>query len=124
MNLSDLSNSPYLASDDYAVGTVLPLVAIERISMEEVPVPGKATKTQKAIAYFVGVPKGWCINKNEARKIGKAVGSTANIDTTWIGVRISLKVVGDVRRPDGTRGNAFRVADVLPAIQTQTQPPA
>jgi hypothetical protein len=113
VNLSDLSNSPYLASDDYAIGTILPLVAIERIVMEEVPTPGKTTKTPKAIAYFKGAKKGWCINKTEARKIGKAVGATTGIDKAWIGVQISLKVVGDVRRPDGTRGNAFRIEEVV-----------
>ena len=57
MNLSDLSASPYLASDDYAVGTVLPLVAIEKIVLEDVPMAGKTTKTTKAIAYFKGVLK-------------------------------------------------------------------
>lgn len=113
MNLSDLSNSPYLASDDYAVGTVLPLVAIERIVMEDVPTPGKTQKTSKAIAYFVGAKKGWCINKTEARKIAKAVGVATGIDKAWIGVKISLKVVGDVRRPDGSRGNAFRIEEVV-----------
>lgn len=121
MNLSDLSNSPYLASDDYAVGTILPPVTIEKIIMEEVPTPGKTTKTPKAIAYFKGAKKGWCINKTEARKIGKATNATTGIDKAWIGVQIVLKVVGDVRRPDGTRGNAFRIESVtLPASGAQS----
>lgn len=109
MNLSDLSNSPYLASDDFAIGQTFPDLEIERIVMEEVGTPGKTAKTPKAIAYFKGRGKGWCINKTEARKIAKAVGTTTKIDTAWIGVKITLKVVGDVRRPDGTKGNAFRV---------------
>ena len=113
MNLTDLSQSPYLASDDYAVGTVLPLLPVERIVMEDVPVPGKTTKTPKAIAYFTGAKKGWCINKTEARKIAKATGISQNIDKGWIGIKIALKVIGDVRRPDGTRGNAFRIEEVV-----------
>jgi hypothetical protein len=115
VNLSDLSNSNLLASDDYAVGTVLPLVPIERITTEDVPRPGSTKKEPKATVWFKGCTKGWVINKTEARKMAKVIGETKNIDKTWIGARVSLRVVGDVRRPDGTKGNAFRVAECLPA---------
>lgn len=115
MNLSDLSNSNLLASDDYAVGTVFPLMAIEKITTEEVARPGTTKKEPKATVWFVGAKKAWVINKTEARKMAKIIGGTKNIDKTWIGARVSLRVVGDVRRPDGTKGNAFRVADCLPA---------
>lgn len=115
INLSDLSNSPYLASDDYKVGTVLPPVVIERIVMEDVPTPNSTKKQPKAIAWFKGAKKGWVINKTVARQIGRIVGETKNIDTAWVGVSVQLKVVGDVRRPDGTKGNAFRLENAWPA---------
>jgi hypothetical protein len=115
VNLSDLSNGNLLASDDYAVGTVFPLMPIERITTEEVAKPGTTKKEPKATVWFTGAKKGWVINKNEARKMAKIIGETKNIDKTWIGARVSLRVVGDVRRPDGTKGNAFRVAECLPA---------
>jgi hypothetical protein len=114
MNVSDLSNSPYLASDDYKVGTQFPLLTIESIKMEDVPVPGKTSKTAKAVIYFAGAKKAWVVNKQEARKIAKTIGEDKAIEKTWIGARIALIVVGDVRRPDGTKGNAFRVHDVQP----------
>jgi hypothetical protein len=114
VNLSDLSNSPYLASDDYKVGTIFPLLTIEAIRMEDVPAPGTTKKTAKAIMLFAGAKKGWCVNKTEARKIAKALGEDKNIERTWIGAKVALEVVGDVRRPDGTRGNAFRIHEVKP----------
>lgn len=112
INLADLSNSPYLASDDFPVGMVLPAVAIERIVMEEVPVPNSRKTNLKAIAYFKGATKGWCMSKTVARDIAKAANlPTKDIGTAWVGVTVRLKVVGDVRRPDGTKGNAFRLAE-------------
>lgn len=112
INLADLSNSPYLASDDFPIGMVLPAVVIERITMEEVPVPNSKKTNLKAIAYFKGAVKGWCMNKTVARDIVKATNiPTKDIGTAWIGVTVRLKVVGDVRRPDGTRGNAFRLSE-------------
>ena len=115
ISLSDLGNSPYLASDDYAVGTVLPPVVIERIEMAEIPVAGKGKKDNKAVAWFVGARKGYVLTKNVGRAIAKKLGVTKNIDKAWIGATIQLEVVGDVRRPDGTRGNAFRLHDAKPA---------
>ena len=110
MNLDDLSAaSPFLASDDYIAGTVLPVWTIERITMAEVPVPGKTKKDSKGAMYFAGVPKGYVINKNVARAIAKVFGTDKDIDRAWIGGRIQLEIVADVRRPDGTRGNAFRL---------------
>lgn len=120
MNLSDLSSSPYLASDDYAVGTILPPVEIVEIKMAEVPVPNSTKKNSKAVAFFKGATKGWCINKTVARQIAKVIGQTKDIDKTWIGAKIQLVVVGDVRRPDGTKGNAFRLHQAWPPPATQT----
>lgn len=124
MNLSDISNSNLLASDDFSVGTVLPMLVIDRITTEDVARPGTQKKEPKATVWFVGAKKGWVINKNEARKMAKILGETKNIDKTWIGARVSLKIVGDVRRPDGTKGNAFRVAECLPAEKQPVPPTA
>lgn len=114
INIIDLSNSPYIASDDFAIGTKLPPGEIVEIKMEEVPVPNSTKKNRKAIAYFKDMKRGWCINKTEARKIGRVLGSVKEIDKTWLGARLQLMVVGNVRRPDGTHGNAFRVHMVWP----------
>jgi len=114
ISLSDLGNSPYLASDDFVVGTVLPVVVIERIDMQEVPTAGKSKKDAKAVAWFKGARKGYVLTKNVGRAIAKKLGVAKNIDTAWIGASIQLEVVGDVRRPDGTRGNAFRLHDAWP----------
>ena len=124
MNLSDLSNSPYLASEDYKVGTIFPLLTIEAIRMEDVPVPGKTSKAAKAVMLFAGAKKGWVVNKTEARKIAKAIGEDKAIEKTWIGARVALEVVGDVRRPDGTKGNAFRVHEVKPKEAMPVAAPA
>ncbi len=115
MNVSDLSDSPYLASDDYTVGTILPEVEIQRIEMADVPAPGTTRKQAKAVAFFKGAKKGWVINKTVARRIAAVLGETKSIERTWIGARIQLIVVGDVRRPDGTKGNAFRLHSATPA---------
>jgi hypothetical protein len=124
MNLSDLSSSQYLASDDYTVGQILPVVEIARIEMADVPVPNSTKKNSKAVAWFKGATKGWCINKTVARQIAKVIGETKNIDKTWVGAKIQLVVVGDVRRPDGTRGNAFRLHQAWAADKPATTTPA
>jgi hypothetical protein len=115
MNLSDITASDFLASNDYKVGTIFPAKEIVRIEMKEVGVPGKPTKQNKCVVFLRDVPKGWVINKQEARKIGAALSCTTNIEKGWLGASVSLIVVGDVRRPDGGRGNALRVHDVQPA---------
>lgn len=122
INLSDLSSSPYIASDDYAVGTVLPIVVIDRIDIQDVPTPGKSKKDPKAVAWFKGATKGYVMTKNVGRAIAKRLGSTKNIDKEWLGASIQLEVVGDVRRPDGTKGNAFRLRDAWPAGQAPVKP--
>lgn len=122
INLSDLSNGPYLASDDFKVGTVLPAVTIERIVIEEVPTPGSTKKSPKVVAWFKGASKGWVMNKTVGRQIARILGETKNLDTTWIGARVSLKIVGDVRRPDGTKGNAFRLENAWPAETAPADP--
>jgi len=126
INLSDCSTSPYLVSNDFEVGTEFPMLAIKSVEMEDVPTPGTTKKTRKAIIYFVGGSKGWAANMGCLREIGRALGITKKIDSKWIGARIALKIVGDVRRPDGTKGNAIRIARVEPATNAPapTQPPA
>ena len=115
MNLSDITSSDFLASNDYKVGTIFPLREIVKIEMKEVGTPGKPQKQSKAVVFMRDVPKGWVINKQEARKIGAALGTTLNIEKTWIGAWLSLSVVGNVRRPDNTYGNAFRIHEIKPA---------
>ncbi len=124
INLSDLGNSPYIASDDYAVGTILPVVVIERIDMQEVPTAGKSKRDPKAVAWFVGARKGYVLTRNVGRAIAKKLGVAKDIGTTWVGASIQLQVVGDVRRPDGTKGNAFRLHDAWPAKAQGAQAPA
>lgn len=115
MNLSDLSSSEFLASDDFIVGTIMPAVVIERMQMVDVAIPNSTKKQAKAVMYFKGAQKGYVVNKNVGREIAKALGATKNIDKAWLGASIQLKVVGDVRRPDGSRGNAFRLHAATPA---------
>jgi hypothetical protein len=114
MDLAQVTETKYLAANDYAVGTVFPLLPIERITIEEVPVPGKKDKKPKAVIYFAKANKGWAANKQCLREIAKKTGATKGIDTAWIGCSVSLVVVGEVRRPDGTFGNAFRINDIKP----------
>lgn len=126
INIADCSVSPYLVANDFEVGTEFPLLTIKSITMEDVPQPNSTKKTRKAIIYFEKGSKGWAANVNCLREIGKALNITKAIDTKWIGARVALKIVGDVRRPDGNRGNAIRIARVEPATNASapTQPPA
>jgi hypothetical protein len=115
-----------MTANDYDVGTEFPLLPIERINMEEVPTPGKNKTTRKAIIYFTGAKKGWAANVNCLREIGKVLGITKAIDTKWIGAKVALRIVGDIRRPDGKTGNAIRISRVEPAMNAPapTQTPA
>lgn len=117
MNLSDITAGEFLAANDYIVGTTFPLREITKIEMKDIGVPGKKDKQSKCVIFLNGVPKGWVVNKSEARKIGAILNCTTAIEKGWVGASISLTVVGSVRRPDGTFGNAIRVADVQPAIK-------
>jgi hypothetical protein len=124
INLSDLSDSPYLVANDYVVDTIFPPMEIISIKLEDVPVPGKKDKQTMAIVYFKGAKKGWCANKTERRKLGILFNATKDIDKTWIGAKVSLKIVGNIRRQDGTRGNAIRVYEATPppgSTTTKTQ---
>jgi hypothetical protein len=124
ISIADLGNSPYIASDDYAAGTILPRVEIERIDIQEVPTAGKSKKDSKAVAWFNGARKGYVLTKNVGRAIAKKLGVAKDIDKAWIGASIQLVVVADVRRPDGTRGNAFRLHDAWPKTEpASTAPP-
>lgn len=120
INVSDIAPSPYVASDDFKVGTVLPPMVIESISIGQVPTPGKRDKQSKAVVRFVGARKGYVLTKNVARAIARRLRiATENIDKEWIGIKVQFKVVGDVRRPDGTKGNAFRLHEAWLADGTQ-----
>ncbi len=124
MKLADLSNSPYLASDDYKVGTIMPPVVIERIEMNDVPIPNSTKKNRKAVAFFKGATKGWVMNKTVARNIArKTEADTSMIDKSFVGITVQFIVVGDVRRPDGTKGNAFRLHDAWAVGQTASKGP-
>ncbi len=122
INVADMGNSPYIASADFQIGTVLPRLEIERIDMQEVPTPGKKEKQAKPAVWFKGAKKGYVLTKNVARAIAAKLGiTTKDIGAQWPGIQIQLEVVGDVRRPDGTRGNAFRLHDAWPKA-APTQP--
>lgn len=121
ISISDLSTSKYIASADFKVGTVLPALVIERIERGDVPTPGKKESQQKPVVWFKGATKGYVLTKNVARAIAAKLGlETTNIDKHWPGISISLEVVPDVRRPDGTRGNAFRLHNAWPAPTAPT----
>lgn len=128
INISDLSTSKYIASADFKVGTILPALTIERIEKGEVPTPGKKQVESKPVVWFRGATKGYVLTKNVARAIAAKLGvETTAIDKHWPGISISLEVVADVRRPDGTRGNAFRLHNAwpkpaAPSEQTANQP--
>ena len=47
--------------------------------------------------------------RTDLRKIAKATKCTNAIESGWLGAIITLKIVGNVRRPDGTIGNAIRI---------------
>lgn len=111
IDLKDFNDSPYIVSDEFDVGHIFPPVEIAKIEGAEVPVPGSTRKSRKIIIYFKGAEKGWCANKTELRKLGRLFGATKGIEKAWIGAKIQLHIVGDVRRPDGTRGNALRVKE-------------
>lgn len=124
MKLSDLSTSPFLASDDYKAGTIMPRVVIERIKFDDVPIPNSTKKQSKAVCYFKGATKGWVMNKTVAREIAKKTGAdTSCIDRSFVGVSLQLVVVKDVRRPDGTKGNAFRLHDAWPPASAPVADP-
>lgn len=121
INLSDMSTSPYIASADFKIGTILPMLEIERIDLNDIPTPGKKEKQAKPVVWFKGAAKGYVLTKNVARAVaGKLALETKAIDKHWPGISVQLEVVGDVRRPDGTRGNAFRLHDAKPAATTTT----
>lgn len=108
MNVPELTDTEYLASNDYDVGTVFPLLKITKVERKKAP----AGRGEKAVIHLEKAPKPWmCSSVVTLREIGKTLG-LRNIDKEWIGAEISLKVVGDVRRPDGTKGNAFRIAEI------------
>jgi hypothetical protein len=111
MNIPDVTCSDFLNSADYQVGTIFPPRKITKIEMKKAP----NGKGEKAVIHLADVPKPWmCSSRVTLREMGKVLG-LRNIDKTWIGAAVSLKVVDGIRRPDGTVGNAFRVEKIEPA---------
>ena len=121
MNLSDVTAGEFLASNDYLAGTVFPLREIVKIEEKDVGIPGKREKQRKCVIFLQGAPKGWVANKQCLRVIGAALGVVINIHAGWIGARVALFIDANVKRPDGTKGNAFRIKDVQPAAKPQPQ---
>jgi hypothetical protein len=119
MNLSELTATVYLAANDYEAGHVFPCLQIERITVEDVPTPGRKEKTKKGVIYLAKAPKGWVANKQELRKLAQVYGSSKGIEKAWPGHWVQLHVVAGIRRPDGTTGNAFRA---LAAYKNGEQP--
>ena len=111
MNLPDLTESIYLNSSDFLVGTTFPPMEIVSVEKKKAP-SGKGDKVERGVITLAKCPKPWmCSSVTTLRQIGAVLGMKA-IEKTWIGGVVTLKVVAGVRRPDGTVGNAFRVADV------------
>jgi len=122
MNLSDISESKYLASADYQVGDTLGPATITKVDREQVPVPNKRETKEKLIIYADGFAKPYAVNNTVKRTIGALLGAH-NIDKTWIGATLTIKVVDNVRRPDGSVGNAFRLDSVhKPKAVAQVSP--
>ena len=105
MNLPDLTTSDFLAANDYEVGTIFPLLTITKVEKKKAP----NGKGERACLTLEKAPKPWMCSSNMVlREMGACFGAKA-IETSWVGCKVSLKVVGGVRRPDGTSGNAFRI---------------
>ena len=108
MNVPDLTNSDYMASDDYEVGTTFPLLKI--VKVEKKPAPNG--KGSKAVLHLDKAPKPFMVSSNAVlRELGATFGHR-EIEKIWIDCAVSFKVVGNVRRPDGTKGNAFRINEM------------
>jgi hypothetical protein len=111
MNLLELTNTIYLAANDFEIGTTFPLLKILSVEKKDAP----SGKGQKAVITLEKAPKPWmCSSVTVLREIGLKLGAK-NIEKAWLGAYLSLKVVGGVKRPDGTKGNAFRIAEIRPA---------
>jgi hypothetical protein len=120
ISLNSLSDSPYLAANDFSEGFQFPPRAISSIVISELPIPGK--KTVKKMAMFNDTGKGWAMGKNRAREIAALIGGpNNNIGVDWIGVSIVLHIIKGVRRPDGTYGNAIRVTSATRPSTSQTE---
>ena len=105
MNVPDLTVSDYMASADYEVGTVFPLLPITKVEQKKAP----SGKGNRLVLHLEKAPKPFMISSNQViRELGAALGMK-EVQNTWLGCKVSFKVVGNVRRPDGTRGNAFRI---------------
>ena len=119
MKVSELTNSDYLASDDYTVGQTFPLLTITKVEPKTPPSGGKK---RRAVIHLEKAPKPWMVSSNQVlRELAKAFGD-ADIETKWVGCKVALVVVGKVRRPNGTVGNAFRIHQLEPKNPNQGTP--
>ena len=115
MNVSDVTNSDYLAANDFEAGQVWPAMAIKEVKKAASP----NGKGQRLVIVLEGAPKPWMCSSNVTiRQIGQALGVRA-IEKTWIGAKVALKITPGVRRPDGSVGNAFRVEKIEPKPAVQ-----
>jgi len=107
-DVADATSSTYLASNDFDVGHTTPPLEVLDAKLTRLP---KCPKP-KAVLYLRNAPegKGWVVNDNELRKLGMIFGTVKKVKKNYVGNYISLKVVSGVRRPDGTKGNAWRIA--------------
>ena len=109
MNLSEMTASDFLNSEDYEVGTKWPPLTITKVATKPAP---SSPKNERCVIWLEKAPKPWMISSRVVlREIGRKLG-VRDIEKNWPGNKISIQVVGNVRRPDGTKGNAFRIAQI------------
>ena len=110
MNISQLTESDYLNSSDYTVGTKFPVKKIAKIERRKPP--SNPNGSERLVIWLEDVPKPWMVSSRVLiRKLGATLGMS-KIETAWIGAGIGVEVVGNVRRPDGTKGNALRTYSI------------
>jgi hypothetical protein len=117
INVSDLTKSDFLAANDYEVGQVWPPLEILKVEMKKSP----NGTVEKASITLSKAPKPWMCSSNVTlREIGAAIGMK-DVEKAWPGNSIQIKIVGNIRRPDGTVGNAFRVAKIINKAKGEKQ---
>ena len=119
INISDLSDSPHLASGDFEVGQILPAVMIERVHMGEIPIEGSQKTNRRAVVTFRGAKKSWVMSKTRGRDIAQMSGvSPKGIDVSFVGVTLQLIVVDGIKNPrGGPKTTGFRVHKAWPPGQ-------
>ncbi|MDV7399653.1 hypothetical protein RZS08_50025, partial [Arthrospira platensis SPKY1] len=102
-----------MSANDFAAGQIWPAMAIKEVRKAKSP----NGKGERLVIVLEGAPKPWMCSSNVTiRQIGQALG-VREIEKTWVGAKLVLTIVPNVRRPDGTIGNAFRVGKIIPAAK-------